>query len=71
MSTDAEKIKVYEEFLHSISRANTAMNNKLMQKYVRQADAWSYAHRRGNGEFSEEEQQAIVETEFWRLGSKR
>jgi hypothetical protein len=65
--TDAEKIKMYENFLHRISLYCTCGNNDAIRKLVQNADSWSFAHRQGNGELSDEEQEQIVSVRFWSL----
>ena len=65
--TDAEKIKMYETFLHRISLYCTCGNNDAIRKLVQNADNWSYGSRVGNGEYSDEEQERIVAAKFWKL----
>ena len=65
--TDAEKIKMYQDFLHKINLCCTCMRDDIMRKLIQNADSWSYAHRVGNGEPTEEEQQAFVNARFWEL----
>lgn len=62
-----EKIAVYERFLHDLSLYSTSMNGEAIRKLVGNADRWSYAHRCGNGELSDEEQDRIIENAFRRL----
>jgi hypothetical protein len=62
-----EKVKQYEEFLHKINMMTIAGDHKAIQKLVENADKWSYSHRVGNGELSEEEQQKIIDKAFWKL----
>lgn len=66
--TDAEKVKIYEHFLHTLQLyAEITMEGDKVQKLIANACNWSYAHRRGNGEFSEEEQAALVEAALLQL----
>jgi len=65
--TDKEKIEIYEDFLHAINMCCITGNHKRIQKLVQNADSWSYAHRVGNGEYSDEEQQEIVDRATSRL----
>lgn len=65
--TPEEKIERYERFLHLINLAQTTLNNEMMKRLIQNADSWSYAHRVGNGELSEEEQQKIVNKRFWKI----
>lgn len=62
-----EKVKKYENFLHMINLAQTCMNHDMMLKLIRNADAWSFAARQGNGELSDEEQEKLIAAKFWRL----
>ena len=62
-----EKVKKYEDFLHKINLAQTCMNNSMMLKLIGNADAWSYAHRQGNGELGDEEQEKLITAKFWHL----
>lgn len=67
MPTDKEKIAEYERFLHLINMSLISGNDKTIQKLVSNADAWSYAHRVGNGEIEESEQEKIIARKFWKL----
>jgi len=62
-----DKVKVYEQFLHKISMACTCMDNLAIQELVQNADAFSYAHRQGNGELSDRQQQELINAKFWML----
>ena len=62
-----DKLKVYEQFLHKISMACTCMDNLAIQELVQNADAFSYAHRQGNGELSDRQQQELINAKFWML----
>ena len=62
-----EKVALYERVFHRISMLNTAMNNEGMREVIGRIDSWSYAHRCGNGELSEEEQTRRVEDAAKRL----
>lgn len=68
--TQKEKIKMYEDFLHAINMCVISCNDEGIRKLVKNADSWSYAHRVGNGELSEREQQEIINKNFWNLLSK-
>jgi len=65
--TQRDKIVMYEAFLHKISLLVTVCDNEGIKKLVQNADRWSYAHRIGNGEYSDIEQQKIIDAAFWRL----
>ena len=58
---------MYEAFLHKISMACTCMDNLAIQELVQNADAWSYAHRQGNGMLSDKEQQELINSKFLKL----
>ena len=55
-----EKVRIYESVFHRISYCVTAMNDERIREIVTLIDAWSYAHRAGNGELSEKEQKAQI-----------
>ena len=65
--TTEDKIKQYEEFLHNINLMMTFGSNERIKKLLKNADNWSYAHRAGNGETSEEDQQEYINRAFWKL----
>ena len=62
-----EKVTMYENFLHKINACCIGMDNEAVKKLVANADAWSYAHRVGNGEFSDIQQQRVVTDAFYKL----
>jgi hypothetical protein len=63
-----EKVKMYETFLHQLQmNAEVVMNGDLVRQLISNACSWSYAHRRGNGEPSEDEQQAMINKAFDKL----
>ena len=63
-----EKTQVYEQLLHKIQlNAEVVMDHEIVGDLIRNICSWSYAHRRGNGEYSEAEQDAIVRRAFDRL----
>ena len=68
MRTAEQKIEMYEQLLHQIQMyAEVSMNPDKVGKLINNICNWSYAHRRGNGEPSEEEQQAMIDRAFDRL----
>jgi hypothetical protein len=70
MRSNEEKIKKYEDLLHLIQlNYSVTMNSKNVRKLLNNIDAWSYAHRRGNGELTEEEQQEQIDKAFDELTS--
>jgi hypothetical protein len=64
------KVQKYEEFLHAINAAKVGGNHERLQRLIDNAFSWSYAHRVGNGELSDEEQDAIVDRALERLTSE-
>lgn len=59
--TKLERLKIYESFFHQVNVYCITMNNEKIQEAVGLIDRWSYAHRMGNGEFSDREQKKIVD----------
>ncbi len=67
-----EKVSVYEQLLHKIHmNAAVIMDHEVVGDLINNISSWSYAHRRGNGEYSEQEQDAIVRHAFDRLLNTR
>ncbi len=63
-----EKVVMYETLLHKIQlHAAVTMNSKAVGDLIGNICNWSYAHRCGNGEHSDEEQAAIVRSAFEKL----
>ena len=62
-----QKVYQYETFLHLINMMMLSGNQKGIQKLLDNADRWSYSHRVGNGEYTEKQQQKIVNKAFWNL----
>ena len=67
MISDKEKIQMYESYLHALQLQVVACNKEKLQKLISNAWDWSYAHRCGNGEHSDEEQQKIIDRAFHNL----
>ena len=65
--TDKEKIAQYERFLHALNMTALCADNAKMGKLIQNADSWSYAHRVGNGEIEEIEQEKVIARKFWKL----
>lgn len=66
--TDAEKVKAYERILHKVQwYAAVNINYVKMEDLIELICNWSYAHRSGNGELTEEEQQARIDEAFKKL----
>jgi len=65
--TNREKIQQYEAFLHKINACIVSCNHKAISELIQNADNWSYAHRRGNGELTDRQQDKIIASAFWKL----
>lgn len=66
--TEKERIKKFREFLHLLQfNAEVVMNSKNVQRLINNACSWSYAHRIGNGEFTDAAQMRIVDQATTRL----
>ena len=62
------KVKVYEEVLHDIQMfSEVVMDRDITSNIIRDINAWSYAHRQGNGEADND---ALVLKRFERLENK-
>ena len=65
---DKQKIAVYESLLHDLHfAAFVCMDNKRVGDLLNAISNWSYAHRQGNGELSDVEQQQIIDKAFDKL----
>ena len=62
-----EKIAMYERYLHKLSIMCLCVDNFGVKELVTNADIWSYAHRVGNGELGDDEQQKVIDNAFWKL----
>jgi hypothetical protein len=72
MATLRDKVKMYEGLLHDIQmhREVTMDNDKVINLLDNICD-WSYAHRVGNGEYTDNEQKEIVASRFAKLRTIR
>jgi len=64
MISDEEKVRVYEAFLHRIDLYRTCRNKEKLVAALDKISNWSYAHRMGNGKYSDEEQDRMIENTF-------
>ena len=64
--TDERKIRGYEKILHLLSLYTLTGSDKI-RELLSAVDNWSYSHRIGNGELSDEEQQEVIDYAFERL----
>ena len=59
---------MYESLLHLLQlNAEVTLNHENVKKLIGNICSWSYAHRRGNGEPTDEEQQAMIDKAFDKL----
>lgn len=65
--TNKERLEAYESFFHSISIFCICMNNEKIKDAVSLINNWSYAHRAGNGELSEKEQQKMIDIQTLKM----
>jgi hypothetical protein len=56
-----EKVDLYENLMHKIQLCSVTGHNSKIQVIVATICRWSYAHRSGNGELSEEEESARIQ----------
>lgn len=62
-----QKVAMYESFLHKINAFIISSDREGIKELVENADNWSYAHRVGNGEPTDAEQQKYINHAFWKL----
>lgn len=63
-----KKVEVYESLLHRIqANAAVSMNVNNVHQLIKNICDWSYAHRVGNGELSDEEQNEYIQRAFDKL----
>lgn len=62
-----EKVEVYESLFHALNVALISMDHKKVTQIVNLIDNWSYAHRSGNGELTDEEQLDKINSVFYRM----
>ena len=68
LRTLREQVQVYEQLLHKIHlNAEVVMDHEVVGDLITNICRWSYAHRCGNGENSEQEQDEIVRAAFDKL----
>lgn len=54
--TDSEKVKIYESVLHRLQLyGEVTMDRGRLSRLLSLIYTWSYAHRAGNGELTDEE----------------
>ena len=63
-----EKVQVYEALLHDLQLYyEVTMDSEKVKELLKRISAWSYAHRAGNGEGGEKEQQERINSAFEKL----
>lgn len=68
LATLREKVYVYESMMHSIQLfSSVTMDGPAIQHMIDIINAWSYAHRAGNGMPTDEEQAEMVDFQFQRI----
>lgn len=64
------KVATYERLLHDINMyAAITLDSQTMKEIISLICEWSYAHRVGNGQLSDEEQAEMVQKAYNRLKS--
>jgi len=66
------ELRTESEVLHGLMHhinmyASITMNAERMQEIIGAICAWSYAHRQGNGEFTDQEQQHLIDNRFQKI----
>lgn len=59
--TNKQRKETYESFLHKVALVAQVHNQVKIIEAIDIIQRWSYAHRVGNGEYSDYEQQKIVD----------
>lgn len=62
-----QKVEMYEKFIDNLALYAEVGNTKLLWALIDNASDFSYAHRVGNGEYKEEQQEKIIVAKFWQL----
>ena len=62
-----QKVEMYEKFIDNLALYAEVGNTKLLWTLIDNASDFSYAHRVGNGEYEEEQQEKIIAAKFWKL----
>ena len=63
-----EKVQKYESLLHLLQmHYAVALNSGNVKKLLDNISSWSYAHRVGNGQLSERQQNQLIRERFWKL----
>jgi hypothetical protein len=62
-----EQVQVFHKIMHIANLAQISGKTDHLSKIIGAMDLWSYAHRMGNGQFTDSQQQKIIDNAFWRL----
>jgi hypothetical protein len=65
--TQKDKAELFDRVVDIANMAQITMNGKHLRAVIHAMDDYSYSHRVGNGEFSDSEQNKIINLAFWRL----
>ena len=65
------KSQVYEQLLHDIQMYTcVSLNPEKLQRLIHMVCDWSYAHRAGNGEYTDVQQEQLIAKQFRRLQAR-
>ena len=68
LPSDKEKVEMYEALLHDIELfADETMDGEKVRKLIGNICSWSYAHRSGNGDISEDARLDRINKAFQKL----
>lgn len=59
---EKDRSKIINTFLHSLALNFEMCNVDKVHNGLNLISSWSYAHRVGNGEYSEKEQQKLIDS---------
>ena len=63
-----EKVEVYEQLLHDLYfHSSVTMDHDKVMDCLNRIATWSYAHRGGNGELSQQQVRTAVNQAFWNV----
>ena len=66
-----EKVEVYEHLFHDLQLySNVTLDSPPVHHIISVIGDWSYAHRQGNGEFSEKETDRLIRHHFDRMKNR-
>ena len=66
-----EKVQVYEAMFHDIQMyTNVILDHPPMQHMISIIGCWSYAHRQGNGEFTDKETDKLIRKHFEKMKNR-